>query len=258
MSEYIFTLGKATETEKYRMIDDLVPIMIEQVYNKNKDKYIHKYMIHVNGDTYGLFSDKYVYCSTKFLVEKFKNFKMDRFFYYKGNITTYLESETSNNIPLDNETFRLLAALSDEKLEMFESDSKIGIYLINSYTGMSKILIGNYLKIQFAKEKSLFVKFALTDFSTSHIGGLLHKIENNILELDYITIDRINRISMEDAVKILQKYLTKKEYKKYESIKNEVGQLKPIHMLIFVAYNKINFMRENMLLNEFTQMLKTI
>lgn len=228
---YIFQLQDCKFNDDNIFIpDDMLDIKIEKVINKNTNDFSGKYLIHVNGDTFGLFSDLYTYCSTKYILEKIKDkYKLQYKFYRKGTITCYLYTEKEKLHKLDDKTFKLVKALSLVPLSTFEGYCMFGVFISNTYNGWRKLNMGNYFLMKLGDKKH-YIKLSIVDIKGSHLPSLIDKVKE--LDKQIHTIEDINKIDKFELDYEIKRILAKKNYTQYKSLLDSIINYDPLQMII--------------------------
>ena len=227
-----------SEVEESFKPDDLVPITIQKVKNPVTNNFVDKYIIHVNGDSFGLFSGRYVYCSTKGLVDKLKNYNLVNKTYSNGFLTVYLEhKEQAKVFELNESELKALLLLRPE-LENLNKEVTSGIFITNSYTGTSKLSIGNYIKI--SGNEDVFVKYYVANQKTIHISSITSTVEN--LEAFEISIEDVKKIDPVYFESLLP--LSKKKLEELKAHARNVMPYNTLHLLIILSQIAPNSMEE--------------
>jgi len=216
--------------------DDLVPVMLERITNQFGEL-SNRFLIHVNDDVFGVFSENYTYISSKELVriiEQHTSLRMSHKRYNKGILTVYLEDPADDAQLLEQlELIKLAKLLMDyDDDDLMDIVSRSGIFFVNSYNGASKLVIGLHISVRSA-ETVLFDVPVMRIFkdAQAHLPQATNFIKSldisrpNILK----SLEQLKSINTAKFVRTLQYYFPKK---KLQMILESLSSFKPQYSVI--------------------------
>lgn len=220
--------------------DDLVNIQIDRIKNR-KGEYINKYIIHVENDSYGLLSDRYVYVSSKEIKDKFTKagYKLKSMKLTGPFLKMDIEDKAEKTFTIDDDDLQLISMLMDVDKKLIQSKTILNAYIINNYSGENKINVGNQLTILDNNRNELaHIPIPASNISNPHLSSIettLGEYENKISSN---LISKIKNIPIKDAENEFKKYVSEKFIEKMKDTLSGILDTKynPFHMIIYLAY----------------------
>jgi len=221
--------------------NDLVPVIIENVINKNSSLHSNKYIIHLGSYSFGLFSERYTYVSTKELVDNIQKsgYTMQYFYQYGGFIEAMLTKNKDTKLfNLDEKSKKIIAILSNVDYNFLNIKTTEGIYIINNYAGTSKLIMGNALIVSHSETKrKISIKVDINNIEKAHMRSSIEKAEKTSDSgFSDFNVDTIKNINVNIAESILEDVMPKKDFKHMKEDLTALEAYTTWHMIIWATF----------------------